>query len=190
MIMHNTGGGFMETDDLLKKFDDVRNRDDLISFWNQYMRYGWKTQSGKLYRGIKKFDKNEYVVSSNRECIENGYYTCIEMTHIFANQFQKEGKNIHRLCLIAPDKKTIHCFATMQEKDSYYTYKRAYSGYKLYQNNNLEHLIYNYQIFEFMCCYGLNTSDCVQLYEYPEITIGMDYSSILTHIKTKGKRIK
>lgn len=176
----------MEQMDFIKEFDEIQTKEELITFWNQYMRYGWKNQDGTIYRGVGIYDKLEYVVSTNQECLKYAYYTCIEMVNLFTKKFMEQQKEVRNFCLMTPNYEKLHCFTVVKENDAYYTYKYGFFGFQLFQNKRLDALIYEKQVIDFMCSENLSSPDAIQVFEYNMFQPGTTYQELVKTLFQRG----
>jgi hypothetical protein len=71
------------------KTEEIKTPEDVLSFLNEKVEYGWIDGSGKVHRGDMTGFRAEYRIAPTEECLHSGVGTCIEQVVLMHTLFDQ-----------------------------------------------------------------------------------------------------
>lgn len=187
------------------KFEDVKTPEDLFTFMEKHIQYGFVDGSGKIYtpsESEEKFDedcKSVWRLASPEDIIKNGYGQCWDQVELERYWFLENGYKIKTLYIwfeldfINPY--NTHTYLIYEEGDKFCLFEHAdeenkgirkFDSYKdaLYHQMG-NHIRSNNRVRPM----GKDIIECLHIYEYAQPPYGLEAFEFIDFILDEGTKI-
>lgn len=186
------------------KYEDIETPEELLSFMNEHISYGFVDDEGEIYdlSDDERFEEGVITVwrlSTPKQLLKKGYGHCWDQVEFERAWFLEHGYDV-KTCFILfeidhENPFTTHTYLVYEKNDKFYLFEhadglnRGISGFASYRDAVFYQMKNHIKVNNDICPLTKDIIECLHVYEYGKPEYGIDFYQFMDFVFDEGEKI-